>query len=221
MNGGAAQEAEGFPTPTAVPSRLKPEIADLIWEDEPTGSGAWWVSRTHSGDLQLFIAPDPLTSSLLCLARSGARPDNYEILVVIGESASGGRDEAMAAAKQAMAAKIANPLADLGRGVVAWRLGRLGLLTLNQLPLALTAFALGAFLGLAVGLFAVSTSLVGWPMLLVGILIGAASGPLLKLLIDRKFKSLLGPWGRFWVATLSAAAGALITAGGLLTLFWA
>lgn len=206
--------------PTPAPVSALPAIADLIWEDEPAGSGAWWLSRARSGDLQVFIAADALTASLLALARRGARAGDYDVLVVVAEAAHADRPAALAAVKRALAEKLAHPLAEVGRPVVAWRLERAARLALNQAPLALAALLLGALLGLAVALFAVSTALVGWPMLAAGIVIGAASGPLLKFLVDRRFKSQLGPWGRFWVATISAAAGALLTAGGVLTLFW-
>ncbi len=208
------------PAPRAVPSKAIPDVADLIWEDEPAGSQSWWLSRARSADIQLFIALDPLTASLLCLGHTNAKPNQYDVLVVTSENQHADRTAALAAAKHHIAVKIANPLAEVGRPILAWRVHRAIKLALNQAPLAASAFLLGAVLGLAVALFAVSTALVGWPMLVAGIVIGAASGPLLKLLIDRRFKSLLGPWGRFWIATLSAAAGALASAGGLLTLFW-
>jgi hypothetical protein len=194
----------------------QPAAADLIWEDEPPESRSWWLSRTHFGDVQVFIAPDPLTRSLLCLRRAGGKADAYDVMVVVDQGA-----EALATLKQAVAVKLTDPAAEVGRRIWSWRLHRAAKLALNQTPLAAAAVLVGALLGLAVALFAVSTSMVGWPMLAAGILIGAASGPLLKFLVDRRFKSLLGPWGRFWVATLAAAFGAFATAGGLLTLFWA
>lgn len=210
------------PTPPEpnIPSKANPDVADLIWEDEPSQSQAWWRTRARAGDLQLFIVADHLTSSLLCLARSGIRPDDYDVLVVIAEKNYADSAQAIAAAKHAVARKVINPLVDVGRTVLSWRVDRAWRIVLNQLPLGIAALSLGAVLGLAVALFAVSTELVGWPMLAAGIAIGAASGPLLKLLVDKRFKSILGPWGRFWVATLSAAIGALVTAGGLLSLFW-
>jgi hypothetical protein len=208
------------PETPVVPSRAVPEVADLIWEDEPSGSSAWWLSRSRAGDLQIFIAADQLTSSLLCLGRSSVRSDDYDVLLVIAERNYATLTDAVTAAKQKIAAKVADPLSDMGRTVLSWRIERGWRLALNQMPLAVAALALGALLGLAVALFAVSTELVGWPMLVTGIVIGAASGPLLKFLIDKRFKSQLGPWGRFWVATFSAAVGALAAAGGLLTLFW-
>jgi hypothetical protein len=208
------------PPPVSVPSKAIPDVADLIWEDEPSESQAWWLARTRSKDLQIFIVADPLTASLLCLGRTAAKPNAYDVLVVISEPQYADRAAAMRAAKYAVAMKISHPHADVGRSVMAWRLSRALKFTLNQAPLAAVALLLGALLGLAVALFAISTSMVGWPMLAAGIIIGAASGPLLKFLVDRRFKSLLGPWGRFWVATLAAALGAFATAGGLLTLFW-
>lgn len=203
-----------------APASLAAQPLPLIWEDEPAGSNAWWLSRAQAGGLQLFIATDPLTASLLCLGRSSVRPDHYDVLAIVVERATDGRAASLEEAKQAAARKASDPMADVGRSVLTWRIDRAFRLALNQVPLALAALAVGALLGLAVGLFAVSTALVGWPMLAAGIFIGAASGPLLKLLIDRRLRSVLGPWGRFWVATLSAFTGALITAGGLLGLFW-
>jgi hypothetical protein len=208
------------PRPASVPSQVSPNITDLIWEDEPHESQAWWLTRTRCGDLQVFIVSDQLTTSLLCLSRSGARPNAYDVLAVIPELLYPNRLAAVVAAKHGVAIKMSNPQAEIGRPISAWRFTRGLKMALNQAPLAATAFLLGALLGLAVALFAISTSMIGWPMLAVGIIIGAASGPLLKLLVDRRFKSLLGPWGRFWVATLSAALGAFAAAGGLLTLFW-
>jgi hypothetical protein len=204
-----------------VPSKIVPDITDLIWEDEPVESQAWWLTRSRSGDLQVFIAPDPITGSLLGLCRTGARPQNYDVVMALVEQPYPSRPEALIAAKHAMAIKISDPLAEVGRPLMVWRLSRALKFALNQVPLAAVALLIGALLGLAVALFAISTSLVGWPMLVAGILIGAASGPLLKFLVERRFKSLLGPWGRFWVATLAAALGAFAAAGGLLTLFWA
>ena len=208
------------PSGTAAHSVPPPPIADLIWEDEPEESQAWWLSRTRAGDLQLFLAKDALTNSLLCLARSGVRPDDYDVLIVIPQQPHHSTASLMGDAKSAAAMKISNPLADVGQPVMGWRLWRLVRLALNQAPLIAVAFFLGGLMGMAVGLFAISTQLVGWPMLVAGILIGAASGPPLKFLVDHRMKSMLGPWGRFWVATISAAMGAVFTAGGLLTLFW-
>jgi hypothetical protein len=208
------------PPPVHVPSKVVPDLVDLIWEDEPVGSQAWWLSRSRSGDLQLFLVADPLTSSLLCLTRSGARPNDYDMLLVMPDVDVIHQSNPVDLAKIAVAQKIAHPGQLIGRGVIRWRLQRVAKLALNQLPLAIISFAAGAALGLAVALFAVSTAMVGWPMLVIGIVLGAASGPLLKFIIDRRFKSLLGPWGRFWVATGAAAAGAVIAAGGMLALFW-
>ncbi|MDX2142367.1 MAG: hypothetical protein SFV19_03335 [Rhodospirillaceae bacterium] len=194
--------------------------ADLIWEDELPGSSAWWLTRAHLGDLQVFIAADALTKSLLCIGRAGAVRSAYSVLAVVAEADFIDRPNGLAAAKDAAARRVADPLSHVGRSVAVWRVGRVLRLVLNQAPLALTAFLLGGLLGLAVGLFAVSTALVGWPMLAAGLVIGAASGPLIKFLIEKRFSSVLGPWGRFAVATLSAAAGALVTAGGLFSLYW-
>lgn len=208
------------PPATNVPSKAIPELKDLIWEDEPAGSQVWWLTRSRSGDLQVFIAPDPVTGSLLGLSHTSARPKSYDVVIVLAEKPFASRAESLNATKHALAVKISDPLAEVGRSLTWWRFSRAVKFALNQLPLAAVAMLLGALLGLAVALFAISTSLVGWPMLVAGIVIGAASGPLLKFLVERRFKSLLGPWGRFWVATLSAALGAFATAGGLLTLFW-
>ncbi|MBL8629598.1 MAG: hypothetical protein JNM81_08225 [Rhodospirillaceae bacterium] len=207
-------------TPPGAAGTPTPPKADLIWEDELPDTQAWWLSRARSGDLQVFIAVDPMTSSLLCLGRNSIRPDNYDVLAVVRKPLHSDMAVALAVAKDAVAMKVANPLVEVGWSLMAWRFARAGQITLNQGPLIFVSLLLGALLGLAVALFAVSTQLVGWPMLTAGIVIGAASGLPLKFLVDRRFKSVLGPWGRFWVATLSAAAGAVITAGGLLTLFW-
>jgi hypothetical protein len=208
------------PLPVHVPSKAIPDLADLIWEDEPVGSQAWWLSRSRSGDLQLFLVADPLTSSLLCLTRSGVRPNDYDMLLVMPDTDVLHQGNPVELTKIAVAKKIVHPNHQIGRGVFRWRLQRVAKLILNQVPLAMASFVIGAALGLAVGLFAVSTEMVGWPMLAIGIVLGAASGPVLKFIIDRRFKSLLGPWGRFWVATGAATAGAVIAAGGLLALFW-
>lgn len=221
MTDDAPSGAAGVPAPShPAPQPFQLHKADLIWEDELAGTHAWWLSRARAGDLQIFIAVDPMTSSLLCLARSSVRPDNYDVLAVVRRQAHPDMAATLMAAKDAVAIKVAHPLAEVGWPVMAWRLSRAGHIALNQGPLILVSLLLGALLGLAVALFAVSTQLVGWPMLAAGIAIGAASGPPLKFLVDRRFKSVLGPWGRFWVATLSAAVGAVMTAGGLLTLFW-
>lgn len=217
---------DGAPTAAPVPFTASVavgslrEAVDLIWEDEPPGSPNWWLSRTRSGELQIFIAPDQLTSSLLCLTRSSVRPGAYDVLIVMPDIDAVSQGNPLDLAKMATARKLARPDLLIGRSLTRWRIHRGVRIALNQLPLAAVAFLLGAVLGLAVGLFAVSTSLVGWPMVAIGILLGAISGPILKWLIDRRFNSLLGPWGRFWLATGAAALGAMVGVGGLLGLFW-
>jgi hypothetical protein len=208
------------PPPLARVDAVVDPRADLIWEDESPGSTAWWLTRAHVGDLQVFIAADALTKSLLCIGRAATVRGSYSVLAVIVETDFADRTSGIAAAKEAAARRIADPLSAVGRSVALWRVGRAFRLVLNQAPLALAAFLLGGLLGLVVGLFSVSTALVGWPMLVAGLVIGAASGPLIKFLIEKRFSSVLGPWGRLAVATLSAAAGTLLTAGGLFSLYW-
>jgi len=84
---------------------------------------------------------------------------------------------------------------------------------------------IGGLLGFAVAMFAVSSGLVGWPMVLAGVFIGASAGTFLKFVADRKpsegaSPALAGSWGRFAVVTIAAMIGAGIGSGGVLMLFW-
>ncbi len=200
--------------------------AFLIWEDEGPGSGHWWLTRAHemnaAGRRDFLIAEDDLTESVICITRPpGGR--RYAVIAVMWMDDFASRADAVAAAKTAAAQWLDVPHDPAARQTVQrWRLVRLWRIIWRHLPLAFAGFGLGAVLGLAVALFAVSSGLVGWPMFAAGLLIGAGSGLALKFLVDRRSRAaeISGPWARFFVLTAAAAAGAALAAGGIFILFW-
>ncbi|MSO73214.1 MAG: hypothetical protein EXQ84_06340 [Rhodospirillaceae bacterium] len=197
----------------------------LIWEDEGPTSERWWISgarETVAGDRRdFFIAEDDVTEVLVCvMLPQHAR--RYHILSIVNLADHLSQDRALAAAKAVVAACIEAPNDPVTRQLVQrWRLRRFTTNVWRNLPLALGGFALGGVLGFLVAMFAVSSALVGWPMMAVGLMIGAGAGPVLKYVVDRNAaKAALGPWGRFATATIAAMLGAAVFAGGVFTLFW-
>ena len=63
------------------------------------------------------------------------------------------------------------------------------------------------------------TDLTGWVMVVVGTLLGALFGWVLKWVADRKMASLTGAIGRFVTVTCSTVVGALVTVTLFLFLF--
>jgi hypothetical protein len=200
--------------------------AFLIWEDEDPGSDRWWITRAReasaAGRRDFFIAEDDLTNVLVCVMLP-ERARRYHIITVIFLGEFAARSDALSAAKTAVVDWLDAPHDPVTRQIVQrWRLLRLSKTIWRNLPLALAGFAIGGALGLMVAVFAVSSGLVGWPMLLAGLVIGAGAGPALKYLIDRRSAAatVSGPWGRFALVTIAAIMGAAVLAGGVFTLFW-
>ena len=200
--------------------------AFLIWEDEDTESERWWLSRAReagaAGRRDFFIAEDDITNVLVCvLLPQGAR--RYHVLSIVSLDEHITIGEAMTAAKAAVVEWLNAPHEPVMRQIVQrWRLRRSFTMVWRNLPLAFGGFGIGAALGLVVAFFAVTSNLIGWPMLAVGIVFGAAAGPALKFLVDWRSASatISGPWGRFTMVTVAALIGAAIFAGGVFTLFW-
>lgn len=198
----------------------------LEWEDSDPASGRWWISRardvTEGAARDFFVAEDDMTDALLGLLRVPPQ-SHYTVLA----AAFLDRFESRAAAAAAVKADIASALSQgaEARGVAStlrtWRLIRVATITRKNLPFVLLGLAAGALLGLAVALFAVWTGFVGWPIVAAGVALGAATGVLMKLAVEAyRAKAVAGPWGRFAIIMLSAIAGAGLTVGGALVLFW-
>ncbi|MCC6914003.1 MAG: hypothetical protein IT566_09905 [Rhodospirillaceae bacterium] len=202
------------------------ETHALDWEDSDPASGRWWISRardvTEGAARDFFVAEDDMTDALLGLLRVPPQ-SHYTVLA----AAFLDRFESRAAAAAAVKDDIANALAhgDKARSVAGalrtWRVIRVVTIARKNLPFVLLGLAAGALLGLAVALFTVWTGFVGWPIVAAGIALGAATGFLMKLAVEAyRAKAVAGPWGRFAIIMLSAIAGAGLTAGGALVLFW-
>ena len=193
----------------------------LVWEDEPAGSGRWWLSRAREivphGRIDYFIAEDDLTPTFVAVALlPGAR--KYRVIGV-ASFASGTSGSAVMAAKTAAAAwrKRVHKHGPIYR----WRFARFARLIERDLPLTAAGVTGGAALGSAVAFVAASSRFSGWPLVLAGLVIGAVAGPGLKFLVDRNVgEAYPRPWARFAVATAAAIAGAVSAAGVALTLYW-
>ncbi len=195
----------------------------LIWEDAEPCADRWWSARAReigAGGREFFIAEDDFTDSFLALM---LRPGRTRFTVVAAVFLD--RFESRAASAAALKAELARWLAAPQRPLIAWPVWRWRLIRIltvirRNALFALVGIVAGAVLGLAVALFALSSGLVGWPMVVAGVAIGALSGPLLRRLVERhRAKAVAGPWGRFAIITICAMAGAAITAGGMLYLF--
>ena len=192
----------------------------LIWEDEEPGSQQWWLARAHEPDgeqREIFIAQDDLVGYLIGVVR---RPPatRYKVVAAVTLVDATEPSNAISDAKAA----VSDWLARGSKGDVwRWRFARWSKLVSAHFPIALAGFGVGGLLGLLVAFFGVSSGLVGWPILLAGLVIGAGSGPVLQFLVDRRPKNATtGPWPRFVVVTLAAVLGAASTAGGVFVLFW-
>lgn len=71
------------------------------------------------------------------------------------------------------------------RGLRSWRVLRFREHVRRNLPFLFLGFCVGMLLGLAVVMFTLSTGFSGWPVVAAGVVLGAAIGPLLKMLVDR------------------------------------
>jgi len=200
--------------------------AFLIWEDEDANSDRWWLSRARESAAadrrDFFIAEDDVTNVLVCvLLPHGAR--RYHVLSIVPLDEYVNVNEAIAVAKQAVVTWQNAPHEPIMRQMVQrWRLRRGLTLMWRSVPLIAAGFAVGGVLGLLVAVFAVTSNLIGWPMLVAGIVLGAAAGPLLKFLVDRRSAAatVSGPWKRFTMVTIAAILGAATFAGAVFTLFW-
>lgn len=226
-------------------SRTGPQAAShfnvppfLIWEDaepEPApGTTHWWLARAYdtsaaAGPRDFFIAEDDISGYVLGVVRprgEDAAQSEFRVIAAILRSEVLHLADAVALLKEQIAGWLVAPREDGVRlGVGRWRRRRRWIIARTNFPLAAAAFFIGAFLGFAVAMFAVSSGLVGYPMLVAGLSIGAIAGWCLKLIADRKphhdeSPALVGSWGRFAVVTLSALLGAGLGSGIILTLFW-
>ncbi len=210
------------------PSLDNPPV--LLWEDADPASGAapWWLAHaqdeTDHGARDFLIAEDDISGFLIGIVKSHESA-TYRVIAATLLSEAPYKGAAVATIKDQIAGWLVAPreVATLGF-VRRWRHRRFWVITRSNLPLAVGAFIVGGALGLVITLFALSSGLAGWPMLVAGIVVGASAGPLLKRIADRKPKSgtslaLAGSWGRFAVVTIAAVAGAGLAAGSILTLF--
>ena len=208
--------------------RLSPvsQLHTLDWEDSDPASGRWWVSRARDAgegtSRDIFIAEDDLTDALLGLLR--VPPESHYTVIA---SVFLDHFESRAAAATALKGDIAAALNqnERAKGVASalrkWRLIRFATIFRKNSPYVLLGLVAGALLGLAVAMFALWTGFVGWPIVAAGVALGAATGFLMKLAVDVfRAKAIAGPWGRFTILMLSAIAGAGVTVGGALVLFW-
>ena len=221
---------------SALPSSQNPPF--LIWEDadpDPTpGVERWWLARAHDetnvGIRDFFIAEDDVSGYVVGIVRprpmAGVANASFKVIAATLLSEAIHVADAVSIVKDQVTGWLATPgeIATL-RLVGRWRRHRAWVIARVNSPLAAGAFSIGAFLGFAVAMFAVSSGLVGFPMLVTGLLIGAVAGWCLKLIADHKpdaptSPALAGSWGRFAVVTVAALVGAGLASGSILTLFW-
>lgn len=225
-------------------SRTGPQAAShfnvppfLIWEDaEPhpaPGAERWWLARAYDASptapRDFFIAEDDISGYVVGIVkpRSNDTADSeFRVIAAILRSEAAHLADAVALIKEQISGWLVAPReAVVRRGVGRWRRRRRWIIARSNFPLAAGAFFIGAFLGFAVAMFAVSSGLVGYPMLIAGLSIGAIAGWCLKMIADRKptaetSPALVGSWGRFAVVTVAALIGAGLSSGSILTLFW-
>ena len=213
----------------------------LIWEDaephnHPDGSAAesWWLARAHheasSGARDFFVAEDDISGYLLGIMLPRPTPEVkapvFRVVAATLLSDSVHLADAVGTIKDQVAGWVASPQDPATRAFVTrWRRRRSWIIARTNAPFAVGAFLIGGLMGFAVAMFAVSSGLVGWPMVLAGIFIGASTGSFLKFIADRKpprahSPALAGSWGRFAVVTVAAMIGAGVASGSILTLFW-
>lgn len=192
------------------------ESVGLVWEDDASATPSWWLSRANQDGRQFFIAPDPATARLLGVVRTETAP--YQVIAVGAADAT--QAVALADLKSRIAALAAAVKLAPGPEVARWKRQRFFVAIAEHVPLTISALVIGAAIGGAAGMFAVSADLIGWPLLVVGIALGAAAGPLLKFLVERWKPGTSGPWARLIIATLAAAVGAIAVLGTILMTFW-
>ncbi|MBT4740777.1 MAG: hypothetical protein HOH20_14330 [Rhodospirillaceae bacterium] len=189
----------------------------LIWEDAENET--WWLSRSHDDEAAYIIAPDSITKHLLVLRQpTGSR--RFKVIATVHSNQANGLSGAIAEAKRDAIKWIGDPkFAPIKSSVRAWRAQRWTKIALREVPLALISSLIGCVLAFFVAAFFIMTEVTGWPMVLVGTLLGLSSGWLLKWAADRKFTSLMGPFGRFVTVTGSATLGAFLTVSVFFVLF--
>ncbi len=196
------------------------DAISLIWEDEKPGSPQWWLARAHESvdeKRDFFIAEDNLAGYLLGVVRHPPA-SRYKVVAAIPLLSEAARSDAIAGVKSAVASWL---ISGTRKHIWRWRIARWSKLLWTHFPIAAAGFCVGAALGFLVAFIAVSSGLIGWPMMVAGVVIGAGAGPALKFLVDRRPKhAVAGPWTRFAIITLAAASGAALAAGGVFTQLW-
>ena len=202
----------------------------LTWEDaDPHSDGErWWLAYAHdegeAGVRDFFVAEDDISGYLVGIVRLRAN-GLYRVVAAALLSDAVHRADAVVTIKDQIAGWLVSPRETTTLGFVRrWRRRRFWVIVRANVPLAIGAGLVGGVLGVIVALFALSSGLVGWPMLVAGLLIGAGAGTVLKFIADRKpapgaSAVLAGSWARFAVVTIAAVAGAGLAAGSVLTLF--
>lgn len=189
----------------------------LIWEESDGES--WWLARSHDTDAVYVIALDSITGHVLVL-RQSSKDTDFKVIAAVQTDAQSDISVRIAEAKRHAVKWLGNPNEPTIRASVrGWRVRRWSKIAIREVPLALAALLIGALLAFVVAAFFVVTSVAGWVMVVVGTLMGAAAGWLLKWLTDRKLKSLLGPLGRFLTLAGGATLGALVTTSTFFVLF--
>lgn len=218
--------ADPFVSPSVPP-------ALLVWEDadpqlHPAGE-RWWLARAHDatedGVRDFIIAEDDITGYLVGLVRP-RDITTFKVIAATQLSDAVHYADAIIDIKDQVAGWLITPRYSATlRFVRRWRWRRFWVIALANLPLAMAAFFIGGVLGIVITLVGVSSALVGWPMPVAGLLIGAGAGWALKFIADRKSSAgasaaLAGSWGRFAVVSVAAVVGAGLGSGAAMTLFW-
>lgn len=191
--------------------------AYLIWED--ADKETWWLSRSHDDSGAHVIAPDSVTKHVLVLHQRGGK-GRFRVVAAVRVGSVSTLTAAVAEAKRLTVRWIGDPhFPETKAGVRAWRAQRWTKIAVREVPLALVSLAIGGMLAFIVAAFFITTDIAGWPMIVVGTLLGLSSGWLLKWAADRKFTSLMGPLGRFFTVTGSATIGAFLTVSVFFVLF--
>lgn len=201
---------------TNVPE-IESSSAYLIWED--ADKETWWLSRSHDDGGAYIVAPDSVTEHVLVLHQPEGKT-RFKVIAAIRTGKVNTRSVAIAEAKRITVRWLGDPLsAEIKSSVRSWRAQRWSMIALREVPLALVSVAIGSILAFIVAAFFITTEIAGWPMVLIGTLLGLSSGWLLKWAADRKFASLMGPLGRFATVTGSATLGAFLTVSLFFILF--
>lgn len=191
----------------------EPEVesssAYLIWED--ADKETWWLSRSHDDGGAYIVAPDSVTEHVLVLHQAEGKK-RFRVIAAIRAGKVNSPSAAIAEAKRITVRWLGDSQApEIKSSVRTWRAQRWSKIALREVPLALISVAIGSILAFIVAAFFITTEIAGWPMVLIGTLLGLSSGWLLKWAADRKFASLMGPLGRFATVTGSATLGAFLT----------